>query len=301
MHDLAGFGLATLALILFGLYMVPRKLTRLRDIQFSLSMCLGVVLTTAIMSLWRHGQLVPTGDPHGLWLAFACGPIWYGGVLFYAMSVTQMGLSLSTPIKNTTAVLGTLVGLVYFGEWRETHWLPCLAGALLVVLCAVILGRASDSNSSHRSSVNPRGILAALGAAVCFAAYTAPFKLAQRAGLDTVTLVAYMGLGTLAGALVCFALIDRRWALWWRSGRRDHAMAMLCGLLWVLAVMLMAEAIKRIGLAITWPYTNLNTLVTVACGILLFHEISVRRFGKTIALGLATGIVGIALLGLSRW
>ena len=78
-------------------------------------------------------------------------------------------------------------------------------------------------------------------------------------------------------------------------------MALLCGLLWVLAVMLMAEAIKRIGLAITWPYTNLNTLVTVACGVFLFHEISLARFGKTIALGLATGALGIALLGLARW
>jgi len=70
--------------------------------------------------------------------------------------------------------------------------------------------------------------------------------------------------------------------------------------LWVLGTVTMAEAIRRIGLAITWPFTNLNTIVTVACGILLFHEVSVRKFWKALLLGLATGIAGVALLGLAR-
>ena len=61
--------------------------------------------------------------------------------------------------------------------------------------------------------------------------------------------------------------------------------------------MAMAEAIKRIGLAITWPFTNLNTIVTVFCGIVFFHEINARKFWKTIVLGLAVRVVGVALLG----
>lgn len=300
MQNLVGYGLATLALILFGLYMVPRKLTALRDIPFSLTMCLGVVITTTLGSLVHHGRLLGVGEPHALWLAFICGPIWYGGVLAYTISVTQMGLTLSTPIKNTTAVLGTLIGLVYFSEWRETHPLPALIGAALVVLCAIILGRTGE-NDCRRSCLNARGIAAAIAAAFLFAAYTVPFKLAQRAGLDTTTLVAYMGLGTLTGALGCFVLFDRRWRVWWRHSLADHFYAGLCGVLWVLAVVFMAEAIKRIGLAVTWPYTNLNTVITVACGILFFHEIDLRRFGRTVTLGLLTGVLGIVLLGLARF
>ena len=299
MPTLVGFGLATLALLLFGVYMVPRKLTGLRDIPFSLTMCLGVVVSTTLINLVAHGQPLGPAASRAAWLSFLCGPVWYGGVLAYTISVTRMGLALATPIKNTTAVLGTLVGLVYFAEWRETHWLPCVVGAMLVVLCAIILSRTGE-NSSHRSSVNAPGVLAAIAAAVLFAAYTIPFKLAQRAGLDTVAMVAYMGLGTLVGALACFALLDRRWADWARARPRDHAYAALCGLLWVLAVILMGEAIRRLGLAITWPFTNLNTLVTVACGIIFFHEIDVRRFGRTIALGLLAGVVGVALLGVAR-
>ena len=56
MPTLVGFGLATLALLLFGVYMVPRKLTGLRDIPFSLTMCLGVVVSTTLINLVAHGQ-----------------------------------------------------------------------------------------------------------------------------------------------------------------------------------------------------------------------------------------------------
>jgi len=213
--DLIGFGFASAALILFGLYMVPRKLTRLRDLPFVLSMCLGVVVSTTAASLLMHGVPLLSADPHSELLAFLCGPVWYLGVLFYTISVTRMGLTLATPIKNTTAVLGNLIGLVYFAEYRETHPLPAVVGSLLVVVSAWIISRTSE-NHERRSTLSAAGVGAALAAAVFFASYTIPFRIAQRAGLDTVTLVAYMGLGTLAGAVVAFALLDRDWRGWLR-------------------------------------------------------------------------------------
>ncbi len=296
--NLAGYALASLSLVLFGLYMVPRKLTTLRDLPFVLSACLGVVVTSAIGLLVVHGG-PPATAPSAFWLAFVCGPPWYAGVLFYTISVSRMGLTLSTPIKNTTAVLGTLVGLVVFDEWRETRPLPAVLGSVLVVLCAVILSRTGESDSPRRS-LNVRGVLAAIAAAVFFAAYAVPLKLAQRGGLDSATLVAYVGLGTLVAAVVSFALFDRDWRGWWGAKRTDHGAAALCGLMWVIATIAMAEAIKRIGLAITWPFINLNTIVTVACGIVLFHEVSLRKFWRTIVFGLTVGIAGMVLLGLAR-
>lgn len=297
--DLIGFAYALAALILFGLYMVPRKLTGLRDLPFVLSMCLGVVVATTATSLLIHRVPLLHVDGHAELLGFLCGPVWYLGVLFYTISVTRMGLTLATPIKNTTAVLGNLIGLLYFAEWRETHALPAVAGSLLVVLSAWIISRTSE-NHAQRSSLSAAGVGAALAAAVFFAGYTIPFRLAQRAGLDTVTLVAYMGLGTLAGALIAFAVLDRDWRGWLRIPAREHGYAALCGVIWVAAVIAMAEAIRHIGLAIVWPFTNLNTIVTIACGLLFFHEVSVRKFGKVLAVGMAVGIIGIGLLGVAR-
>lgn len=297
--DLIGYGLATLALIFFGLYMVPRKLTGMRDLPFVLSMSLGIVLTTALASLLVHRTPLLTGQGLGQWYALVCGPLWYAGVLFYSISVSEMGLTLATPIKNTTAVLGTVIGLAVFAEWQETRPVEALLGSALVVVSAVLISRTGEADC-RRSCLSVRGIIAALGAAVFFASYTIPFKDAQRAHLDTISLVGYMGFGILATALIVSAVAREDLRGWWRTPLREHGYAALCGALWVIASFAMSEAIRRIGLAITWPFTNLNTIVTVACGILIFHEINVRKFWKVLVLGIVVGVIGVALLGVAR-
>lgn len=286
-------------MVLFGLYMVPRKLCGLRDGQFVLTMCIGAVATTQAALLAAHGGRPPAVSPAGAWLSLSCGPIWTLGILCYTLSVSRMGLTLATPIKNTTAILGTLLGLIAFSEWRETDPLLALPGSLLVVVCAVLLGACGD-RSPVRSHATPAGIAYALLAAAFFAAYTVPLKLAQKQGVDSYRLMAYMGLGTLAGAALIFGVFTRGRREWLHQPLRDQAFAALAGCIWALATIAMSEAIKRIGLAVTWPVTNLNTVVTVAVGILVFHEVDLKRHGRTVALALVCAFAGTLLLGFSR-
>jgi len=109
-----------------------------------------------------------------------------------------------------------------------------------------------------------------------------------------------MGAGTLLASVAAFAVADRQWGRWVRARGPDHLWAALCGVIWTAGTLAMAESIRRIGLAVTWPMVNLNTVVTVTCGALIFHEVSVRKHGRTIALGLLAGMVGVALLGVAR-
>lgn len=297
--DIIGFGLALLAMVLFGLYMVPRKLSGLRDFDFVLTMCLGALVTTQVARLVAHGGHPPALTPRGQWMAFCCGPVWSLGILFYTLSVTQMGLALATPIKNTTAVLGTVFGLAFFAEWQDTHPLLALVGSVLVVVCAVVLGQCGERNGT-RSHVTGLGVLYAILAAVFFAAYTIPLKLAQREHVDSYSLIAWMGWGTVLGASCLFIGLSHDHRRWLREPWRDHFHAALAGSIWALSSITMTEAIRRIGLAVTWPITNLNTLVTVAVGVLVFREIDVRKYSRTILWGFLLAVAGSILLGLAR-
>ena len=308
--DVAGFSIALLSMVFFGLYMVPRKFSRLRDFDFVLSMCVGAVVTTQVARLIAHGGAPPDAPADGLWLAFICGPIWALGVLFYTLSVSTMGLALATPIKNTTAVLGTIFGLAIFAEWRETNAVYALVGSCLVVLCAVILARcgrcgesgpvACESRPEVRTVVSALGVLFALLAAVFFAAYTIPMRLSQQAGLDNYTLMAYMGMGTLVGGAGLWGVFSRGRRRWITEPLRDHLYAALAGCIWALATLTMSMGIMRIGLAVTWPVVNLNTIITVAVGVLLFKEISFRQCSGTISLAIGCALAGTVLLGLAR-
>jgi glucose uptake protein len=286
-------------MVLFGLYMVPRKLCGLRDGQFVLTMCIGAVVTTQAAQLLAHRGHLPTVPAVGALLSFSCGPIWTLGMLSYTLSVSRMGLTLATPIKNTTAILGTLFGLFVFSEWRETDPVLAILGSLLVVACAVVLGACGDK-CAPRGHVTVAGVAFALLAALFFSAYTIPLRLAQQQGVDSYRLMAYMGLGTLAGAVVVFGVFTRGRRDWLHQPMRDHAFAALAGCIWALATITMSEAIARIGLAITWPVTNLNTVVTVAAGIYLFREVDLRRHWRTVALAMLCAVAGTLLLGLAR-
>ncbi|MCC6443763.1 MAG: hypothetical protein IT210_09955 [Armatimonadetes bacterium] len=210
-----------------------------------------------------------------------------------------MGLALSTPIKNTTAVIGTFIGIVFFAEWKHTAPVPAFVSSLLIVACAIILGTASDATGT-RSRVNAPGVAWAISASVFFASYTIPMKLSGALSLDTHTLMAWMAFGIPGTLLAIFVGMRRPFRAWAAYPIRDHSMAALSGWIWYLAVLVMLGGIRRIGLAVTWPVSNLNTIVTVLVGIWAFHEVDMQKHRGKIYAGLLAGALGVILLGLSK-
>ena len=210
-----------------------------------------------------------------------------------------MGLALATPIKNTTAVMGSLVGLVFFHETRHTVAWLALSGGALIVLCAVVIGRTEDRSDAH-FNISAIGVAYALLAAVFFAAYTYPLKAAMSLGLDSYTIVLAMAAGTLSSAAAGQVVAGRSIRDWWLRPRADHLYAALSGAIWSAATLMMNAAIGRIGLAVTWPITNLNTVVAVAVGAFAFHEVHLEKEWKRLALAVGFAVLGVTLLGWSK-
>ncbi len=62
----------------------------------------------------------------------------------------------------------------------------------------------------------------------------------------------------------------------------------------------LAIILKLLGMAVAWPVSNLNTIVTVMYSSLVLKEISIREQRSKIFTGLLAGAMGIALLALAR-
>ena len=58
--------------------------------------------------------------------------------------------------------------------------------------------------------------------------------------------------------------------------------------------------IGRIGLSVTWPITNLNTIVSVFFGAVLFREVPIEKRWPKLVQGMALALIGVLLLGLSK-
>ena len=290
-----GFILGICSAIFFACYMVPQKLIRMDNTTFLWVMSLGVLLTALI-------PYVLAGCPHRatpvqIGLAMLCGMVWCLGTLSFAHGIQRIGMALATPIKNTTGILGTLVGLLAFQEWKTIEPRLCLLGSALIVVAAMIIGQTGRGDVSRRSSV--AGVIFSLLAALCYASYLYPMKLVVVA-IGNWEFVPWMAAGILLTATVALLIRPDGVRNLRRYRFRDHALATLGGAAWAIALYCLNGSLALIGLSVAWSLAQLNTIPAVFFGIVLFHEISPRAQWPKLVLGLLAATTGTILLGMAK-
>jgi glucose uptake protein GlcU len=290
-----GFIFGILSALFFAFYMVPQKIVRQDTPTFLWWMSLGVLVTAAI-------PYVALGCPmHADWAArgtgLFCGVVWALGTLSFAAGIMRIGLAQATPIKNTTGVLGTLVGLIAFAEWRTTDPILCLLGSVAIVLSAILIGATTPTEPRPPSAA---GVLFALGAAVCYATYLYPMKLVlELEQVSDVEFTIWMAAG-IFGLTTTTVLATRRAPTVLAQPPRAALMAMLGGVSWALALFCLAASINYAGLAIAWSLAQLNTIPAVFIGMFTFHEVRWTTQWRKITLGMIAAVIGTILLALSK-
>lgn len=290
-----GFALGLMSALFFAFYMVPQKLVKVDNTTFLWTMGCGVLLTSLLA--YTLAGFPNTGTWHEKGAGLLCGAVWGIGTLAFAASISRIGLVVATPIKNTTGVLGTLVGLVFLQEWRTTNpWLG-VSGSVLIVASAMIIGKTRDRSVAQRHTVT--GIGFALLAALCYASYLYPMKLAvARIGYWAFT--PWMALGILSTALLA--------VLFRQGGLRDlvsytprtYGMALLGGVAWAIALFSLTASMGIVDLSVAWALAQLNTIPAVFLGILIFREMNWTQHRVSLWLGLCAATLGTVLLGMAK-
>lgn len=292
---IVGFTLGILSAVFFALYMVPQKIVKLDNTTFLWAMAGGVLVTAlipyAIVGFPRHGNM------HYWGIGLLCGVVWCLGTLAFAAAIQRVGLALATPVKNTTGVIGTLVGLIGFQEWKTTDPWLCFSGSLLIVLAAIVIGMAGRRETPRHATV--AGMLLALVAAACYASYLYPLKLAVGA-IGYWEFAPWMGVGILLTATLAVLLRPGGWQDLRRCPPAHLAASALGGFCWTIALFCLIISMQMVDLSVAWSLAQLNTVPAVALGIILFHEVSVRTHWPKLVIGLLAAVVGTVLLGYAK-
>lgn len=305
MHQLyhaEGFALALFAMVLYGVYMVPRKKSSISAGAFTFWMGVGILLGTSIIGLVSGD--VGRINPAEYLLIFVSGVVWATGTHAYSVAVKMIGLSRSTPLKNVSAVLATLAGIIIFGEFSFQNHLAIvmvIAGSVAITVSASILARVEAPELDAPVKTNPRyllyGILCSLWAAVAYSVYTIPMKIAYSHGISPSGFLFYMGHGCFVGmtvmALFAGAKQGKGIVTW-----KDRWLAQLSGAMWAVGSVCANIAVGRIGVAVTWPLTK-NTVIAVAYGVIILKEVDIIKHKKDLRYGILLSIVGVILLAVA--
>lgn len=305
-----GLGYGILSLVFFGLYAVPRRYTESPTPQFLLIMGITIAACTSISGLLFTERLAVSLPQ--IVLSYVSGLLWFVGTICYVYAIDCVGVGRATPIKNLTVILGVFFGLLIFREfsWQDKLSLTLLGTATIsILLSTIILGKLVPTTELAKPScpllIKPRGkksdqyalvgFVLALTAALFYALFGVPGKMAIESMDSVWPYFMFMGQGILVGSLV-FYFILAKGENWSRVSLKDNFWGMLSGILWVLAFASLANTLRLLGMATAWPIANLNTIVTVLYSSLVLREISLRYQAKRAFTGFILGITGIALL-----
>ena len=313
----AGFLLALLSAVLFGVYALPRRHSRLGPWPYTLWMALGFTVPALCLAAVLH---VGLGEPlpHGAALGRVAeaGTVWAVANIAYVLAIDAAGVARATAVKNLTGLFGTLFGVWLLHEVLAP-WAVAIAflGSAAVAASAVVLGRltAPDAESavaSESARTADAGRARALGtamglvAAVGLGLYLVPGLLAMRAGVSSPMFVATFataaGLASALAAGFRFALGGRRGAQGPGGSGAGARAPLLAGVLWLGGSLAVTPAAQMAGMAIAWPISQLGFFLILAYAVVRLREVDWATGKRSVYLASALTLAGVVLLGVAR-
>lgn len=211
------------------------------------------------------------------------------GDTLYFWSMTQIGASRALPISGIYPLFTWAIAVPLLDEpitWRA------MIGTALVLISLVLLAPVAQDEPSGSSKLNRAGVLAAIGAAACWAIGTTALKFGLQEGVNLVVLNAFR---LPLGALV-LVLIMRKWkgAQMWNGYRRDN-LPVLTALAWystALGAIVFILVVEYVGAARAALLNTVAPVIGIPLSIIFLRE----RVTLKLVIGALLSISGIVLI-----
>ncbi|MEI8308527.1 MAG: DMT family transporter [Chloroflexales bacterium] len=238
----------------------------------------GIVAISAVL-LVRH-DLPPT-DLSAWGLGIAANVVNVGGTLLLYRAFAIGTLSIVSPIVSSFALITALLALLT----GERPGLLALGGAALVIVGVVIAARSPGGVAGR-----PRGVIEAMGAAVCIGIYCWSISyITPTLGIAWPVLI-----GRLMAFLVAMALMARSGSRPVRLGRAVWPFAVGAGVLDTAAFLCFSVGVSGAYVSVVTALASIFSVVTVLLAWVFLRE----RLSMSQWAGVAGLLVGVLLVSL---
>jgi glucose uptake protein len=293
-----GIVFALLSSIFFGLYIIPRKLSKLSPVNFGILMALSYTLG----SLFVYLGTVAFYNPEPLFneillFSILAGVLWAIALIFFVNSIDLIGISRSNQWKNLQGPIGVLLALVILGEFTSVNPVLAMMAGLFIFLSAVTL----NIRKSQDVVTNNKGLISAVISGVLFGIVSLLNKIVTNGGGIFSQQVVWSS--SILISLVSYKLLIIKQSLrdLFVLPFREKVIGTSSGILYFGASLFMLLAFKFLESSIAFNIIQLNFLIALTLGIFYFKEINFKKYYLRIILGLLFALFGIYLLSLSRF
>jgi glucose uptake protein GlcU len=264
----------------------PTKLVNAGFSPFAISLCMVAGVFTA---RWTFPTLLKgtsyvfadlVEKKHLIVWALLAGALWAVANTLTVFAIRDVGLAVAFPLWNANSLIGLFWGRVLFRELEGASAKnigKVVAGAVAIVVAAVMLGFSTIHGGSSSMQRGWAGIIAAIGASLMWGTMYVPYRKAYLSGMNPLSFVTAFTVGELGTVLAltlaldggthssAFQLFHMRGVLFW---------LFLGGFVWVIGDLFQQFAAKYLGIGRGIPLSNTNQLWGLAWGALVFGELA---------------------------
>lgn len=264
----------------------PTKLVNSGLSPFAISLCMVAGVFTArwtfptLLKGTRYVVADISEKKHLLVWALLAGALWAVANTLTVFAIRDVGLSIAFPLWNANSLVGLFWGWLLFGELRgssATTTAKVIAGAIAVLIAAILLGYSTVQGGSAANHHAIQGIAAGAGASLLWGTMYVPYRKAYISGMNPLSFVTAFTVGELGTMLALVLALD--------GGTQApvfHSVQVkpmlfwlfLGGFVWVIGDILQQFAVKYVGIGRGIPLSNTNQLWGLAWGTLVFGELS---------------------------
>lgn len=290
-----GYIFAIISSLLFSLYIIPRKLSKLTPELFSFLMSFGFFIGTVfIYFAFPSLHLTEQFSPILSWSVLA-GLIWATSFVSFVKAIDYLGLARSNQWKNLQGPVGVLLALLVLGESAQANPFHAVIAALFVFASALAF---TISNGIDKKLEERRGVALALLSGLGFGTVAVIQKyVTSNVGVYTQQVV---WSGTIFLLLFIYLLFKRSIANLLNQTKKDLWLAFIGGFVYLGASYFQLFSYKYIAASIGFTVIQMNALWTILIGIFIFEEISLKIHYKRVLIGLICAIVGIITLAFAK-
>lgn len=280
---------AMLAAVAWGSYTVPlKRIQGVDPFRFQIWLSLGIASTSMLVGVLQGMR------SFSFW-GVADGLYWSLGAALSFLAVQKEGLSGAAARWMGTAILVSFAsGILVLHERVQVSY---AAFGILFLLVGLFFGTQSSApQSAEKEGPSKLSIWRnwrSFAAGIIFGTYFLPVHFS---GVDTLDIVAPLGVGIAIGALILWAVMKPKPMAAWSHGW----ISVGCGIAWNVASIASLYAAKILGLAIGFPLTQLALLVSIAWGVFVFGEAQSRSAKISITIAAVFLLSGAVFLGMAK-
>lgn len=287
-----GYLLAILSSLFFGIYIIPKKLVKIKTKYYLFYMSFGFVIMSLIVYLFTLliGKNTEALFHPVLILIVLRGISWFLASNLFLISIDKIGMSRSTQYKNLKGPLGVLLTLIFLSEFKVTNVFLVLLAALLTFTSALLFTIKKDNHKIDKS-----GIIYAIIASLFLALNALIQKYITNYGF-IYTQHLYQSITIMLVSFIYLIIKDKNLTTLKDITNKDMPLAFIGGLLYYFAAYFNTLAYKQLPASIAFTIINISGVWSVLIGILIFKEIDFKKNYKRISSGILLSVIAVIIL-----